>query len=152
MFNDFSKYCIVFGFAISPININIMSLWLPGHTRLTNNIIQYRILKVVDSFIYIGSTLFRYGPFASEISPRIEKASKTSGLFRNYIQFDTCINFKTMLSVTESWNWTVLLCTSKNWRLHRIYNNALQNFYQTDLKRLLDTKRKFLTASVIDLQ
>ena len=78
----FSEAYTAFGLTISLEKTKVMLTPPPGQRYVEPNIyVKGTRLKVVDSFVYLGSAISRCGSLDSEISLRIESASRAfSGL------------------------------------------------------------------------
>ena len=72
-------------------------------------------LGVVDSFVYLGSTLSRNGSLDAEISRRIAKSSTAFGKLEKRVWSDRGIITNAKLSVYEACVLTVLLFGSETW-------------------------------------
>jgi hypothetical protein len=74
--NLFSKACTAFGLTISLKKTKVMFTPPPGHPYVEPNIfVEGTKLDVVDSFVYLGSTLSRDISLDSEIHLRIKEAT-----------------------------------------------------------------------------
>ena len=82
-------------------------------------------LEVVDSFVYLGSTLSRNGSFDAEISRRIAKASTAFGKLEKRVWPDRGITTNTKLSVYEVCVLTALLYGSEIWTTYRHHVNYI---------------------------
>lgn len=149
----FSRACVAFEFTMSLEKIEIMFSQSQGQRCVEPNIfVQGTGLDVVDSFIFLGSTLSRDRFFDSEINPRIEKVSKAFQRFENRLGSDRGVTFKIKLSIYESCILTALLYSSGTWTTYWCHIKDLEKFHQTFLRRIPDIKRKSLTSDTLVLQ
>ena len=136
MMDLFSKVCTAFGLTIILNKTKVMFTPPPVHPYAEPNIfVEGTRLDVVDSFVYLGSTLSRDGSLVSEIHLRIEKASKACRKLENRVWSDGVITIKTMFSVYESYVLTALLYSS-----------------ETCLRSILNIKWQSLTPDTVVLQ
>ena len=148
----FSKTCTAFGLTIRLKKTKVMFTPPPGHPYVELNIfVEGTRLDVVDSFVYLGSTLSRDGLLDSEIHLRIEKASKAFGKLENRLLSDRAIAIKTKLSVYELCVLIALLYSSETWTMYHQHIKALERFHQTCLRRIPNIKWS-LTPNTVFLQ
>ena len=70
-------------------------------------------LDVVDSFIYLGSTLSRDTSLDAEINLRVQKATKAFGCLENRVWSDRSITIRTKICVYHSCVLSCLLYSSE---------------------------------------
>ena len=125
----------------------------PGQDYIEPNIfVQGKRLNVVDTFIYLGSSIARDGSLDSEVQLRIAKACKAFGALEKRVWSDRGITIKTKLSVYESCVLTSLLYSSETWTTYRRHIQVLERFHQKCLRRILNIKWQSLTPDTIVLQ
>ena len=116
----FSRACLVFGLTINLKKTKVMYTPPIGQAYVEPNItVEGNRLGVVDSFVYLGSTLSRNGSLDVEISSRIAKASTAFGKLEKRVWSDRGITTNTKLSVYEACVLTVLLYGSETWTTYR---------------------------------
>ena len=150
----FSDACDAFGLTISLEKTKVMLTPPPGHQYIEPNIYVKgtRLKAVVDSFVYLGSTLSRDGSLDSEISLRIARASKAFGELEKRVWSDRAISIRTKISVYESCVLTILLYSSETWTTYRRHLKTLERFHQTCLRRILNIQWRSLTPDAFVLQ
>ena len=118
--NIFSRACLAFGLNINLKKTKVMYTPPVGQVYVEPKItVESNRLGVVDSFVYLGSTLSRNGSLGAEISRRIAKASTAFGKLEKRVWSDRGITTNTKLSVYEACALTVLLYGSKTWTAYR---------------------------------
>ena len=151
--NLFSTACTHFGLTISLEKTKVMYTPPPGQGYIEPNIyVQGTRLKVVDTFVYLGSSIARDGSLDSEVHLRIAKACKAFGALEKRVWSDRGITLKTKLSVYESCVLTALLYSSETWTTYRRHIQVLERFHQKCLRRILNIKWQSLTPDTIVLQ
>ena len=99
----FSKTCSAFGLTISIKKTVIMYQPAPGKTYTEPNILVYgQRLKIVDQFVYLGSTLSQDGSLDNEISLRLEKATKSFGQLEKKVWSQRGMKVHTKLGVYQA--------------------------------------------------
>ena len=85
----FSRACLAFGLTINLEKTKVMYTPPIGQVYVEPNItVEGNRLGVVDSFVYLGSTLSRNGSLDAEISRRIVKASTAFGKLKKRVWSD----------------------------------------------------------------
>ena len=105
-------------------------------------------LEVVDSFVYLGSSLSKDGTLDSEVLLRIQKATKSFGALENCVWSDRNITLKTKVSVYKSCVLTALLYSSETWTTYRKHVKLLD---QKFLRRVLNIRWDTFTPDTEDL-
>ena len=137
----FSSACDAFGLTISLRKTKVM-FTPPPNTQYTepNIYVKGTRLEVVDSFIYLGSSLSRDGTLDSEVLLRIEKATKSFGALENRVWSDRNITLKTKIVVYMACVLTALLYSSETWTTYRKHIKLLERAHQKFLRRVLNIR------------
>ena len=144
--DQFSDACTAFGLEISLKKTKVMFTPAPGEPYTEPNIMVYgKKLGVVDTFVYLGSTLSRDGALDAEIYLRIQKASVAFGKLEKRLWADRGIANKTKVSVYKTCVLTALLYSSEAWTVHCKHVRWLERFHQKCLRRVLNIKWHTLT-------
>ena len=116
----FSRACLAFGLTINLKKTKVMYTPPIGQVYVEPKItVEGNRLGVVDSFVYLGSTLSRNGSLDAEISRRIAKASTALGKLEKRVWSDRGITTNTNLSIYEASVLTVLLYGSETWTTYK---------------------------------
>ena len=92
----FCRACLAFGLTINLKKTKVMYTPPIGQVYDEPNItVEGNRLGVVDSFVYLGSTLSRNGSLDAEISKRTTKASTASGKLEKRVWSDRGITTNT---------------------------------------------------------
>ena len=91
-------------------------------------------MEVVDTFLYLGSTISRNDALDAEILSRIQKASVAFGNLESRVWSDRGINIRTKVSVYKTSVLTTLLYSSETWTMHRRHIQWLERFHEECLK------------------
>ena len=94
-----------------------------------NIVINDTRLDVVDTFVYLGSTLSGDGSLDAEIHLRIQKSSVAFGKLEKRVLSDRIIYLKTKISVYKSCVLTTLLYSSETWTTYRRRLKWLERFH-----------------------
>ena len=97
-------------------------------------------LDVVDSFIYLGSTLARDGSLDAEILLRVFKATKSFGALESRVWSDRDLTTNTKISVYQSCVLAALLYSSETWTTYRRHIKVLERVHQKFLRRIMNIK------------
>ena len=139
--DKFSAACDNFGLTISTTKTEVMHQPAPGMTYTEPSIsVNGQVLKAVDKFTYLGSTLSRAVHIDEEINSRIAKASSAFGRLRNNVWERRGISLSTKLKVYRAVILTVLLYGSESWTVYSRHARQLNRFHMTCLRRLLRIK------------
>ena len=142
----FSAACISFGLTISLKKTKVMFTPAPGEPYTKPDIfVNNTRLDVVDTFVYLGSTLSRDGSLDSEINVRIQKASVAFGNLEKRVWSDRGISTKTKINVYQTCVVTTLLYSSETWTTYRRHLKWLERCHQKCLRRILNIKWQTLT-------
>ena len=100
----FSFACTAFGLTISLKRTKAMFTSAPGEPYNEPKIvINDTRLDVVDTFVYLGSTLSRDGSLDAEIHLRIQIASVAFGKLEKRVWSDRTISLKTKIGLYKSY-------------------------------------------------
>ena len=117
----FSASCTAFGLTISLKKTKVMYTPVPGEPYIEPDIMVYgKRLGVVDTFVYLGSTLSRDGTLDAEIHLRIQKASVAFGKLEKRVWADRGITSNTKVNVYKTCVLTALLYSSETWTVYRL--------------------------------
>ena len=142
--NCFSTACDAFGLTIR--KTKVMFTPAPGAPYIEPNIyVRERRLDVVDTFVYLGSTVSRDGSLDAEICLRIQRASTAFGAQETRLWCDRGISVKTKISVYSTCVLSVLLYSSECWTTQHRHQRQLERFHQKCLRRVLHVKWQSIT-------
>ena len=148
-----SRACQAFGLTISIKKTKVMLTTPPGQPYVEPNIfVNGERLEVVDSFIYLGSTLSRDTSLDAEVNHRVQKATKAFGSLEQRVWSDRSITIRTKISVYQSCVLTSLLYSSETWTFYRRHIKILERVHQKFLRRILNIKWQSLTPDSTVLQ
>ena len=147
----FSRACLAFGLTINLKKTKVMHTPPIGQVYVEPNItVEGNRLGVVDSFVYLGSTLSRNGSLDAEISRRIAKVSTAFGELEKRVWSDRGTTTNTKLSVYETCVLTVLLYGSETWTTYRQHVNLHGRFHQNCICRILNIEwRSYIPDTVV---
>ena len=149
----FSRACDAFGLTISIKKTKVLFTPAPGDPYVEPNIlVKGTRLEVVDTFVYLGSTISRDGSLDAEMNLRISKASKTFGKLEGRVWSDRGITIKTKVSVYSTCVLTALLYSSECWTTHQRHIRQLERFHQNCLRRILNIKWQSFTPDTAVLR
>ena len=141
LMDRFAASCTAFGLKISLKKTKVMFTPAPGELYIEPNITVHGTrLDVVETFVYLGSTLSRDGSLDAEIHLRIQKASVAFGKLEKRVWADRGITNKTKVSVYKACVVTALLYSSETWTVHSRHLKWLERFLQKCLRRILNIK------------
>ena len=130
-----------FGLTISIKKTEVMHQPAPGAPSQQPSItVNSQELKVVDSFVYLGSTLTRNGQLDKEITTRIAKASAAFGRLNTRVWRQHGISIQTKLKVYRAVVVSPLLYGSESWTYYRRHVQQLEAFHQRKLRCLVNIK------------
>ena len=142
---------------LSPLDRNVQEIWLrtyvctyitkvmftpvPGAPYIKPDIfVKKTRLEVVDTFVYLGSTISRDGSLDAEINLRTQKVSTAFGKLEKRLWSDHGITIKTKISVYSTCTLTALLYPSECWTTHQRHLKQLERFHQKCLRRIMNIK------------
>jgi hypothetical protein len=153
LMDRFSKACIAFGLTISLKKTKVMFTPAPGEPYNEPNImVNGTKLGVVDSFVYLGSTISRDGSLDAEIKTRIQKGSVAFGKLEKRLWSDRGVTIVTKVTVYQTCVLTALLYSSEVWTTFRHHLKWLERFQQKCLRRILNIKWQSMTPDTVVLQ
>ena len=138
MLNRFSDASKQFGLTISPEKTEVLFKHAPNSVAPQPAIsIDDVVLKVVDSFKYLGSMISVDGSLDKQIASRIRKASQALGRLRNRLLNHHSITLDTKLKVYRAVVLSSLLYGCETWTVHRRHLKQLERFPQRALRSIL---------------
>ena len=130
-----------FGLTISIKKTEVMHQLAPGAPSQQPSItVNSEELKVVDSFVYLGSTLTRNGQLDKQITTRIAKASATFGRLNTRVWRQHGISIQTKFKVYRAAVVSTLLYGSESWTYYKRHVQQLEAFHQRKLRCLFNIK------------
>ena len=151
--DKFSRACDAFGLTISLKKTKVMFTPAPGEPYAEPNItVNGTRLDVVDTFVYLGSTLSRDGALDAEIYHRIQKASVAFGKLEKRVWADRDITINTRVMVYRTCVITTLLYAAETWTTHQRHIKLLEQFHLKCLRRILDIKWQTFTPDTAVLE
>ena len=149
----FSEASTAFGLTISLKKTKVMCTPAPGKPYTEPNIVVNGTrLGVVDTFVYLGSTISRDGTLDAEIYSRIQKASVAFGKLEKRLWSDRGVSTKTKVTVYRTCVLTALLYASEVWTIFRHHLKQLERFHQKCLRRILNIKWQSMIPDTMVLQ
>ena len=101
--DKFSSACDSFGLTISTKKTEVMFQPAPRNAYTEPSInVKGEVLKVVESFAYLGSILSRSVPIDNEVDARIAKASAAFGRLRKKVWERNGLTTRTKLKVYKA--------------------------------------------------
>ena len=97
-----------------------------------------KILKNVDSFTYLGSSLSSSNSLDKEISSRIAKASASYGRLQNRVWGERGLSIETKCAVYRAVVLSALLYGCEAWTLYRRHIKLLGQFHQRCRRRIMN--------------
>ena len=94
-------------------------------------------LKVIDSFIYLGSMISFGGSLDKEITSRVRKASQALGCLSNRLLNHHTVTLDTKLKVYRAVVLSSLLYGCETWTIYRRHLKQLERFHQHALRFIL---------------
>ena len=151
--DNFSRACDAFGLKISLKKTKVMFTPAPGQPYAEPTItVNGTRLEVVDTFVYLGSTLSRDGSLDAEIYHRIQKASVAFGKLEKRVWADRDITINTKVMVYRTCVITTLLYAAETWTTHQRHIKLLEHFHLKCLRRILDIKWQTFTPDTSVLE
>ena len=151
--DNFSRACVAFGLTISLKKTKVMFTPAPGEPYIEPNIlVNGTRLEVVDTFVYLGSTLSRDGALDAEIYARIQKAAVAFGKLEKRVWADRGISINTKIEVYRTCVITVLLYAAETWTTLKKHIKLLEHFHLKCLRRVLSIKWQTFTPDTVVLQ
>ena len=100
-------------------------------------ILNDKPLKVVEKFVYLGSTLHQNGSLDSEVSSRIQKAADAFGKLEKKVWSQHGIKLSTKIMVYRAFVISSLLYTSETWTTYARHLKRVERFHQKCLRHIL---------------
>ena len=134
LLDDFSKACRDFGLTISVKKTEVMTQNTTSDPSISVNDC---ILKVVDQFKYLGSTISRNLSLDSEINIRIGKAASAQAKLNERVWENKNLTINTKMRVYRACVLSTLLYGSETWSTYTSQENKLNAFHLRSLRRIL---------------
>ena len=151
--DNFSEACDAFGLKISLKKTKVMFTPAPGEPYIEPNIaVNATRLDVVDTFVYLGSTLSRDGCLDAEIYARIQKASVAFGKLEKRVWSDRGLTINTKVDVYRTCVLTTLLYAAETWTTHQRHVKILEHFHLKCLRRILNINWQSYTPDTTVLE
>ena len=142
-----------YGLTISIKKTEVLYQPAPGSIRKEPEIkIDNQILKNVDAFAYLGSTLTSNNSLDKEISNRIAKASSAFGRLRKRVWDDRGLKSETKCDVYRAVVLSALLYGCETWTAYRRHIKLLEQFHQRCLRSILNIRWFHKVSNVQVLQ
>ena len=139
--NCFPSACKMLGLEISLKKTVVMFQPAPGSAYVEPSIfVDDTKLKVVEKFVYLGSTLSQDGSLDNEIMLRIQNSSSSFGKLQTRLWYQHDIKLSTKLSIYKACIITTLLYASESWAIYKSQIKILERFHQRCLRRILNIK------------
>ena len=139
--NCFSTACDAFGLTICIKKTKVMFTPAPGAPYIEPNIyVRERRLDVVDTFVYLGSTVSRDSSLNAEICLHIQRASTAFVALGKRLWCDHGISVKTKINVYSICVFSVLLYSSECWTIPCQHLRQLERFHPKCLRQVLNVK------------
>ena len=141
MANALSAATKRYGLTISIKKTEVLYQPAPGTIRKEPEIrIDNQVLKNVDAFTYLGSTLTSNNSLDKEISNRIAKASSAFGRLRKRVWDDRGLKIETKCAVYRAVVLSALLYGCETWTAYRRHIKLLEQFHQRCLRSILNIR------------
>ena len=125
----------------------------PGEPYIEPNIaVNGTRLDVVDTFVYLGSTVLRDSSLDAEIDSRISKAFVAFGKLEKRVWADPDITINTKISVYRTCVLAVLVYSAETWTTHKRHIKLLEHFHQKCLRCILNIKWQTYTPDTTMLE
>ena len=130
-----------YGLTISIKKTEVLYQPAPGTIRKEPEIrIDNQVLKNVDAFTYLGSTLTSNNSLDKEISNRIAKASSAFGRLRKRVWDVRGLRLETKCAVYRAVVLSALLYGCETWTAYRRHIKMLEQFHQRCLRSILNIR------------
>jgi Reverse transcriptase (RNA-dependent DNA polymerase) len=134
----FSTSCSEFGLSINLKKTVVMLQPAPRKVYVPPSVfVNGTKLKVVDSFVYLGSTLSNDNSLDKELLYRIAKAAEAFGRLQKRVWLQSDLSISTKVSVYNSCVLATLLYGCETWTLYSRHLKQLERFHQQCLRRVL---------------
>ncbi|BHF58069.1 hypothetical protein SprV_0100101800 [Sparganum proliferum] len=95
------------------------------------------LLQVVDTFTYLGSTLYRSIKTKDKVARQIFKFGQALGLLQNTVWHRHCLHLNTKLKICKVVNLPILLYGAETWKVYKKQARRLNHFHLSCLRRIL---------------
>ena len=134
----FSTACDNFGLTISTKKTEVLHQPAPHKQYVAPKItVNGEVLKAVEKFTYLGSTLSRSATIDDEVEMRIAKASSAFGQLRSTVWERRGIKLATKLKVYKAIILPTLLYACETWTIYERHAKKLNRFHMNCLRKLL---------------
>ena len=134
----FSTACDNFGLTISTKKTEVLHQPAPQKQYVAPEItVNGEVLKAVEKFTYLGSTLSRSATIDDEVEMRIAKASSAFGQLRGTVWERRGIKLATKLKVYKAIVLPTLLYACETWTIYERHAKKLHRFHMNCLRKLL---------------
>ena len=134
LLDDFSKACRDFRLTISVKKTEVLTQNTTSDPSISVNDC---ILKVVDQFKYLGSTISRNLSLDSEVNIRIGKAASAQAKLNESVWENKNLTINTKMRVYRACVLSTLLYFSETWSTYTSQENKLNAFHLRSLQRIL---------------
>ncbi|XP_062614292.1 uncharacterized protein LOC134276017 [Saccostrea cucullata] len=134
LIDRFSNACDEFALTISIKKTNIMGQDVCCTPKIS---IDEHILEVVDSFIYLGSTISSNLSLDTELNKRIGKAASVMARLGKRVGDNAMLTKNTRIVVYKACVLSTLLYGSEAWTLYSRQERRLNTFHMRCLRRIL---------------
>ena len=139
--DKFSSACDSFGLTISTKKTEVMFQPAPRNAYTEPSItVKGEVLKVVESFAYLGSILSRSVRIDNEVDARIAKASTAFGRLRKKVWEGNGLTTRTKLKVYKAVVLPSLLYSCEAWTVYSGHAKKLNRFHLDSLWKILRIK------------
>ena len=139
--DNFSSACSAFGLTISTKKTEV--LYQPADKEDLNEptiTVNNELLKSVETFTYLGSTLSKDARIDAEVDKRIAKASTAFGRLRSNVWERKGLTLKTKLKVYKAVVLPSLLYSCEAWTVYQQHARKLNRFHLNALRRILNIR------------
>ena len=136
LMSAFHQECHKFGLKISVNKTEVMSLDIHGHETLTINLGE-DVLKQVDKFRYLGSTVTSKCDLDAEINSRVGAAAAAFGKLCTKVFCSHDLKLATKISIYMAIVLPNLLYSSETWCVYRRHIRTLDRFHLKCLRTIM---------------
>ena len=139
LMSNFTESCNKFGLKVNVKKTEVMALDSLGHEQLAIKLGE-DLLKQVDKFRYLGSTVTSKCDLDAEINSRIGAAAAVFGKLRRKVFCSHHLKLVTKISVYMAIVLPNLLYSAETWCLYRHHIRTLDNFHLKCLRNIMNIK------------